>query len=99
MTSVHDSPDGKLCLIKVADLSNVETVCLSDKSPSAGRSCWLGEPSETPLNIFDKNYCMNKSSLMFAGVHPGEFCAGQPDTDGDQLIDMDLMSCEEEAPL
>lgn len=100
MTSVEDSPGGKLCLIKVTDMSNVETACLSDKSPGPGRSCWLGELNEAPLNIFDKNYCMDKSSQNFAGVNPGEFCAGQPDTDGDNLIDIDPGSCQHEgAPL
>ena len=81
-------------------MSNVETACLSDKSPGPGRSCWLGELNEAPLNIFDKNYCMDKSSQNFAGVNPGEFCAGQPDTDGDNLIDIDPGSCQHEgAPL
>ena len=82
----------------------INAACLPTEPAVHGDACWVagwgrlshgGEyPSvmqETGLNIFSREYCL--ANTNYDVVKPEEFCAGQPDRDGDNLVEGGLDVC------
>ena len=82
----------------------INAACLPSEPALHGDACWVagwGKLSqggqgastlqETGLNIFSRDYCL--ANTNYHDVYPEEFCAGQPDRDGDNLVDGGIDAC------
>ena len=82
----------------------INAACLPSEPALHGDACWVagwgklsqgGQTAsilqETGLNIFSRDYCM--ANTNYHDVYPEEFCAGQPDRDGDNLVEGGIDVC------